>query len=70
MAASLQNLARLKSGLESRHQKLMQFGRYLFEHNFPEGTVIEIKVTTPNGKIVGTSAKLEAADIRDINRCK
>lgn len=70
MAASLQNLGKLKSGLESRHPKLMEFGRYLMTHNFPAGSVLEITIKTPNGKIVGTSAKLKEADIRDINRCR
>lgn len=70
MAVSLQNLGRLKDGLNSRHPKLMEFGQFLLKKNFPAGTVLEITIKTPDGKIIGTQAELTAADIRDINRCK
>ena len=70
MAASLQNLGRLKDGLEERHPKLIQFGKYLLTHSFPVGTKLELTITTPEGKIVGTNAILTKEDIRDINRCK
>lgn len=47
----------------SRHPKFPQFITAVTQHGITEGTVIEVSVTTPEGKTFTSNLKVTAEDI-------
>lgn len=58
------------SRFQERHPKIFQFCRAMGQEALKEGTVIEIQVTTAEGKSYSSNLKLNQDDIRLIEELK
>lgn len=66
-------LQKLKSGVDrfrANHPKFPMFMKAVSQNALTEGTVIEINVTTPDGKNYCTNVKLNAEDLDLFNSIK
>lgn len=66
-------LLQFKSAWEnfsSRHPKFAAFLQVIAKGGFSEGTVIDIRITTPEGKELSSNMRITAEDIALINSLK
>ena len=69
MAINPLELAKMRERLqifEQEHPKLQAFVKEVGEHAVMEGTIAEIKVTTPQGKEYITNLRLTAEDMETL----
>ncbi len=69
MAVNPMKLLQLKNAWEEftkRHPKFPQFMAAVKQHGITEGTVIEIQVTTPEGKNFTSNLKVTEEDLQAI----
>lgn len=53
-------------GFTARHPKFPQFMSAVQQNGITEGTVLEVTVTTPDGKSLTTNLKVTAEDIEAV----
>lgn len=53
--------------LKANHPKFVGFVNAVNSRAIKEGTVMEIKVTTPEGEVIETAIKLQASDLEALN---
>ncbi len=66
-------LLQFKSAWESfaaRHPKFAAFMQVIAKGGFSEGTIIDIRITTPEGKELSSNMRITAEDIALINSLK
>lgn len=66
-------LLQFKSAWESftvRHPKFAAFIQFIAKSGFAEGTIIDIKITMPDGKELSSNMKVSPEDIEFINSLK
>lgn len=66
MAINPMKLLQMKNiwdGFTSRHPKFPQFMSAVQQHGISEGTIIEVQLTHPDGKVFTTNLKLTAEDM-------
>ncbi len=68
--ALIMKLAELKSTFEREHPRFVMFLKDVFSNGISEGSVIEIKVTGPDGKEVTTNMKVKQSDLEMIEALK
>ena len=59
-------LMRLKTAWQSfamRHPKFPLFWKTVYRQGLVEGTVLEFKVTTPDGKVLSSNMRVSQADL-------
>jgi len=59
-------LLKLKSAWDAfaqNHPKFPKFMKAIHQNGMQEGTIIEINVTTPDGKILSSNIKLKESDV-------
>lgn len=56
--------------LKAAHPKMVPFARSVYPAAFGEGTLIDIKVTDPNGKVYHYNMKLTAEDMAAFNEAR
>lgn len=61
--AALIQLKDAWNSFKTRHPKFPLFTKAVCEHSLAEGTVIEIKVTAPDGKVMNSNLKLRKEDL-------
>lgn len=66
----LMELKRIKNTVETNHPRLFPFLKAVSKHAVQEGTVIEIQVTSPDGKCYQTNLKLTASDLEALEKAK
>lgn len=62
----LLELKNLWGAFTKRHPKFPQFLAAVQQAGIPEGTVIEVQVTPPDGKTLTTNLKVTAEDIETV----
>ena len=68
--SQLSQLSELKKHWErfqNNHPKVLRFFQAVYQNALEEGTVIEMRVTSPEGACYETSLKLNADDIDTVN---
>lgn len=66
-------LLQLKSAWESftaRHPKFASFLQVIAKGGFPEGTIIDITITTPDGKNLSSNMRVSSEDIALVQSLK
>lgn len=53
-----------------RHPKFVSFAKAVCGQALFEGTVVDIKVTTPEGKVINSNIKLKKEDLELFNQFK
>ena len=64
--SKLQDLKKHMDRFQKNHPKLPLFFRAVMDNALEEGTIVEMRVTTPEGKTYETNLKLKADDIDSI----
>ena len=62
----LLELKNLWAAFTRRHPKFPQFLSAVQQSDIPEGTVIEVQITTPEGKTFTSNLKVQAEDIEAV----
>ena len=71
--SQISKMSELKSHWErfqGNHPKVLRFFQAVYQNALCEGTVIEIKVTTPGGECYESSMRLNADDMDTVNFIK
>lgn len=68
--AALMKMMSLKANFEKQHPKFAAFIADLLRMGVSEGTVIEIKLTRPDGSSATTNMKVNSSDIELFNELK
>lgn len=63
-------LVAMKNRFEAAHPKFMAFAKNIARTGVQEGSVIEVKVTQPDGNSVTANMKVTADDVAMINELK
>ena len=66
-------LLALKSSFEKferNHPKFIQFAQHMMQQGIHEGTVLECKVITPEGKEIQANLKITQDDLELLNKLK
>ena len=68
--ASIMKLMAAKSQFENAHPGVSGFVKNVISQGLPEGTVLEINVTRPDGSNMATNMKVLPSDIELFNELK
>lgn len=60
----------LLDGFTRRHPKFPQFFSAVRQHGISEGTIIEVQITTPEGKNFTSNIRITAEDMEAIQQLK
>lgn len=63
-------LAKLQQKFKKNHPKIFPFLKAASEKELQEGSVIEISVTTPEGKVMRTNLKVKPEDLEIVEQLK
>lgn len=63
-------LAKLQQKFKKNHPKVFPFLKAASEQALQEGSVIDISVTTPEGKVMRTNLKVKMEDLEIIEQLK
>lgn len=63
-------LAKLQQRFKKNHPKVVPFLKAASEKALQEGSVIEISVTTPEGKVMRTNLKVKPEDLEIVEQLK
>lgn len=66
--SALMQLEKEWSAFKARHPKFPLFMKAVYGKALSEGTVIEIKVTAPDGEVLNSNLKLKEEDLELIRR--
>ena len=73
MSLNPMKLLQLKNswqGFVNRHPKFPMFWKAVYKQALGEGTVIEFKVTTPDGKELAPNIRISQEDMQFLNQLK
>ena len=63
-------LAKLQQKFKKNHPKIFPFLKAASEKALQEGSVIEISVTTPEGKVMRTNLRIKPEDLEIVEQLK